>query len=271
MKTRLSLKLVGGAIYAFMLLPLILVVWLSFSGSTFLSIPPDGYSLQWYQGLPGETKLFGGLIYSITLAAIAMVISVAIGAMAAIAIGRGSVRFASWIENALILPLVIPTIVTGIAVYIYLYNVSLIINQQLVPTTLALLLAHVLITLPWTFRLIYAGTIGIRGDLERASLDLGRPPLQTILRITIPLLRPAIMGAAIFSFIFSFGNLEISLFLVRPGETTLPVAMVQYAEFRVDPTLAAISTVQILLIGFLLLVGSYFVRIRDVFSSGRRR
>ena len=86
--------------------------------------------------------------------------------------------------------------------------------------------------------------------------------------MTLPLLRPSLVGAFIFAFIFSFAELEISLFLISPGQITLPVAMVQYAEFRVDPTLAAVSTVQILLVGTLLVVSNRFIRFGQVLSGG---
>lgn len=265
------MQLVGGVVYLFMFLPVLLVAWLSVSRSSFLSIPPtDGYSLRWYRGLLAQTELLNGLVYSLTLAVAVTVISVAIGLMSAIALGRGAVRLGSWLEHVFVLPLVVPAIVSGVALYVYLYDLSVLIDRRLVPTTPALLLAHVVVTLPWTFRLLYGGVLSMGRNVERASLDLGRGPLATTVFVTLPMLRPVIVGAAVLAFVFSFGNLEISLFLVGPGRSTLPVAMMQYAEFKVDPTVAAMSCVQIALVALLLAVGNRFIRVGDAFGTSTR-
>ncbi|MGL4287905.1 MAG: ABC transporter permease, partial [Phreatobacter sp.] len=97
-----------------------------------------------------------------------------------------------------------------------------------------------------------------------AAANLGAGPLTVFTRITLPMLRPGIVAASIFSFIASFENLEITLLLVGPGLTTLPVAMLNYLEFRMDPTLAAVATVQIVLIGALMLITDRFVKLSRV-------
>lgn len=265
------LSVVGALVFAFMLLPVVLVVWMSLSANQFLSFPPQGYSLRWFTGLSGQRALFGGLQLSLVLALATSALSVTLGLLAAVALSRSRLRVRGLMENGFLLPLVIPAIISGMALYIYLYQLSGLLLVRLVPTWWSLLLAHTVITLPWTFRLVYAGLAGVGQDVERASLDLGRGPWQTLLRVTLPLLRPSLIGAAVFAFIFSFGELEISLFLVAPGQITLPVAMIQYAEFRVDPTLAAVSTVQILLVGTLLTVANRFVRFGEALAGGTKR
>lgn len=262
---------VGVVVYAFMLLPVVIVIWMSFFRQAYLSFPPDGYSLKWYTGLADQSALFDGLLYSLEVAAVTTVVSVALGVIAALGLSRARLPGKGLIENGFLLPLVIPAIVTGMAMYIYLYQLSGVVGVALVPTTWSLILAHTMITLPWTFRLTYAGVAAIGKDVERASMDLGRRPFSTLWRITLPLLRPSLIGAAIFAFIFSFGDLEISLFLVSPGKTTLPVAMVQYAEFKVDPTIAAMSTIQILLIGILLVVANRVVKFGEAFTGGTKQ
>ena len=260
--------IVGAVVYTFMLLPVAIVIWMSFFRQAFLNFPPAGYSLRWYAGLTDQPDLFDGLLYSLEIAAITTIIAVALGVIAALGLSRARLRGRTLLENGFILPLVIPAIVTGMAIYIYLYQLSGAIQVGLVPSTWSLVAAHTMITLPWTFRLAYAGMASVGRDVERASMDLGRRPMATLWRITLPLLRPSLIGAAIFAFIFSFGDLEISLFLVSPGKTTLPVAMVQYAEFKVDPTIAAMSTIQILLIGILLVIANRVVRFGEAFSGG---
>lgn len=264
------LAVVGVLVFGFMLLPVALVVWISVFESPFLTFPPSGYSLRWFADLTQQRGLFSGLQLSLVLALSTAVVSTALGLVAAIGLARSRLRWAALLENGFMLPLLIPAIVSGVALYIYLYQLSWALQIRLVPTPGALLLAHTMITLPWTFRLVHAGLAGLGTDVERASLDLGRGPWQTLWRVTLPLLRPSLIGAFIFSFIFSFAELEISLFLISPGQTTLPVAMVQYAEFRVDPTLAAVSTVQILLVGTLLALTNRFIRFGQVLSGGTK-
>jgi putative spermidine/putrescine transport system permease protein len=262
------LVVVGVLVFGFMLLPVALVVWMSVFDSEFLTFPPSGYSLRWFGELTRERGLFGGLRLSFVLALCTAALSTALGLLAAIGLSRARLPRRGLLENGFLLPLLIPAIVSGVAVYIYLYQLSWTLQVRLVPTLGALLLAHTMITLPWTFRLVHAGLSSLGTDVERASLDLGRGPWQTLWRVTLPLLRPSLVGAFIFAFIFSFAELEISLFLISPGQITLPVAMVQYAEFRVDPTLAAVSTVQIVLVGTLLAVSNRFIRFGQVLSGG---
>lgn len=271
MTRRPWLMAIGVLVFGFMLLPVALVLWMSLFDREFLTFPPSGYSLRWYTGLAGQRDLFGGLRFSLALALATAVLSTALGLAASVGLSRSRVRFAGLLENGFLLPLLIPAIVSGVAIYIYLYQLSWLLEARLVPTAGALLLAHSVITLPWTFRLIHAGLSNLGTDVERASLDLGRGPWQTLWRVTLPLLRPSLVGAFIFAFIFSFGELEISLFLISPGQITLPVAMVQYAEFRVDPTLAAVSSVQILLVGALLALSNRFIRFGQVLSGGMKQ
>lgn len=258
----------GLLIYVFMLLPVAIIIWMAFFDQPYLNFPPKGYSLRWFAGLANEAELFRGLLYSLEIAVVATIVSLLLGVSAAVVLSRARLRGQALLENAFLLPLVIPAIVSGMAIYIYLYQLSGVLQAGLVPSTWSLVAAHVMITLPWTFRLTYAGAVAIGHDVERASLDLGRKSIGTLLRVTLPLLRPSLIGAGIFAFIFSFGDLEISLFLISPGQITLPVAMVQYAEFKVDPTIAAMATVQIVLVAVLLAVANKFIRFGEAFSGG---
>ncbi len=261
----------GIAAFTFMLVPVILVIWMAFFDKAFLSFPPDGYSLKWFVGLAAQRQLFEGLIYSLQIAALTTVCAVVLGVTAAMAISRARLRSRALLESAFTLPLVVPSIIIGVALYIYLYSLGRSTGLTLVPTTWAMVLAHTMITVPWTFRLAYASLAGIGVDLERASMDLGRSPLSTLWRVTLPLLRPAIIGGGIFAFVFSFTELEISLFLIGPRATTLPVAMMQYSEFKIDPTIAAMATVQIVLVGVLMLVMNRFLKIGEVFRGGNKQ
>lgn len=271
MKRSITLVIVGIVAFVFMTLPFVLVVMISFFQDSYISIPPSGLSFEWYGKMFQSRQLIEGLLFSLFIAVLASLGSLLVGVPAAMVLNRAQFRGKAFIENVFILPLIIPTIVTGLALYIFLYEFSAVINAQIVPSTWVLVLAHVLITLPWSFRLVYGGMQTMGSEVELAAVDLGDSRWGTTRRITLPLLRSSIVAAAILAFIFSFGNLEISLFLIEPGQTTLPVAMVQYAQFKIDPTIAAISTLQIVLVGALLLIVNKFVDIGATFSGGTKK
>lgn len=136
--------------------------------------------------------------------------------------------------------------------------------MNLVPSYWSLVIAHIIIALPWTVRLISAGLQSISPSLEEASIDLGSTKVQAFYNIVLPNLRPSIIAAAILSFIHSFNNLEISLMLVSPGETTLPIEILNYVTWRIDPLIAAVSTVQILLIAILMWIANRFVKVTNM-------
>ena len=127
-----------------------------------------------------------------------------------------------------------------------------------------LVAAHICLTIPWTVRLVSASMQGLDPAIEEAARNLGANSVQAFVRITLPMLRPAIVAACLFSFIVSFENLELSLSLVGPGHTTLPIAIMQYLEFNLDPTIAAVSSVQIILLGIIMLITDRFVKLSQV-------
>ena len=127
-----------------------------------------------------------------------------------------------------------------------------------------LIAGHTLIVIPWCVRLVSASLAGMDRSTEEAAQNLGATPIVTFFRVTLPAIRPGIVAAAMFGFVMSFGNLEMSLFLVGPGRTTLPIAILQYLEWKLDPTIAAVSVLQILIIGSAMLVTDHYVKIARV-------
>jgi putative spermidine/putrescine transport system permease protein len=106
--------------------------------------------------------------------------------------------------------------------------------------------------------------VGVDRAVEEAAMNLGADRLRTLLKITLPLIRPGVVAAGLFSFVVSFENLELSLFLVAPGTTTLPIAILQYLEWKIDPTIAAVSLIQIAIIMVAMIVTNRFVRLSQV-------
>jgi putative spermidine/putrescine transport system permease protein len=168
------------------------------------------------------------------------------------------------VNTLLLLPLVVPGVVAGTAIYVFQVEAEILTGLPLVASLPGLVLAHVLITIPWTVRLVTASLAGLDRSVEEAALSLGAGPWTTFRRVTLPLIRPGVVAAALFSFIISFGNLEMSLFLVGPGRTTLPIAILQYLEWRIDPVIAAVSCLQIGLIAVGMAVTDRYVKLSRV-------
>lgn len=261
---RWPLRIFVILVYAIMLCPLFFVIALSFFKDSILFFPPSGYTLSWYQNAWENQSFINGFIFSLQIALISALIGVSLGVMAALGIVRFKFSGAQYINTLLLSPLLMPGIVTGIAIYLFYLRTENFLDQDIVGTIGGLVLAHICLTIPWTVRLVSASMHGLDGSIEEAARNLGANSRVAFFRVTLPMLRPAIVAAALFSFIVSFENLEVSLSLVGPGNTTLPIAIMQYLEFNLDPTIAAVSTVQILLLGVIMLVTDRFVKLSQV-------
>jgi len=166
--------------------------------------------------------------------------------------------------NLLLLPLVVPGIVLGTSLYVFHVEATILTELPILGSIAGLVAGHILIVIPWSVRLVGASLAGFDRSTEEAAQNLGATPLTTFFRITLPAIRPGIVAAALFGFVVSFGNLEMTMFLVGPGRTTLPITILQYLEYRIDPTIAAVSVLQILLIGTAMLVTDRFVKLSRV-------
>jgi putative spermidine/putrescine transport system permease protein len=255
-----------GAVFAVVLLPMAAVVWLSFFDEQIVSFPPPGYTLHWYVNAWARPQFARGFILSLEVALVAALIGVSFGTAAAYALVRSPFRGQGVVSGLLLGPLAVPGVVLSTALYVLFVQIDNAIDLQIVATLPGLVLAHALLTIPWTVRLVAASLTGLDRHAEEAAANLGARPLTVFRRVTLPLMRPGIVAASLFSFIQSFENLELSLLLVGPGRSTLPVEMLTYLEFRVDPTLAAVATAQIVLLGVLMLVADRFVSLSRVVS-----
>ena len=242
----------GGAVcagFGFLLLPIVLVLWLSFFSNEILSLPPDGYSLRWYSALLAKREFTDGFVLSLEVAVTATLIGLAVSLPASLVLVRGRFAGREALLNFLMAPLIVPAIVIGAALYLFFIQIEIATDIPLSGSAPGLVAAHVLLTIPWCIRLLTANLVGLDPAIEEAAASLGARGVIILARITLPMIWPGLVAAALFAFVVSFGNLEISLFLVAPGETTLPIAILEYLEWKLDPTIAAVSTLQILLIG----------------------
>lgn len=250
--------------YGFMLCPIILVVWLSLFKDAILYFPPSGYTLSWYVRAWDNPAFANGFVFSLQVALLAAVVGVAMGVLAAVGIARYRFLGSKGVNTLLLSPLLIPGIVAGVGIYLFYLRAENALDQDIVGTFGGLVIAHICLTIPWTVRLVMAGMEGLDGSIEEAARNLGASAPVAFMRVTLPMLRPSIVAAALFSFVVSFENLELSLSLAGPGRTTLPIAIMQYLEFNLDPTIASVASVQILLLGLIMLVTDRYVKLSQV-------
>ncbi|MEQ8398429.1 ABC transporter permease [Thalassobaculum sp.] len=250
----------------YILAPLISVTWLSFYEQEIPSFPPEGYSLRWYKLITGNARFVDGLLLSVQLGVSATAIGLLVGVPAALCLSRFRFPGREALNNLLLLPLMVPGVVLGTALYVFHVEAEIATGGRfaILGSTLGLLSGHVLVVIPWVVRLVLASLAGFDRTLEEAAQNLGADRWTTFRRITLPGILPGVVAGAMFGFVASFGNLEMSLFLVGPGRTTLPIAILQYLEWKIDPSIAAVSVVQIVLIGTAMLVTDRFVKISRV-------
>jgi putative spermidine/putrescine transport system permease protein len=261
---RYALRAASAASFAVMLLPIFFICWLSFFKNEILSFPPEGYTLRWFAALWRQPQFADGFMTSLEVALLAMLGGLLVGIPASIALVRSELPLRETLNTLLLSPLVVPGIVIGTSLYFFLIDVEVATDLPLTGSMAGLVFGHILITIPWTVRLIAANLIGIDRAIEEAAMNLGADRLRTLLKVTLPVIRPGVVAAALFSFVVSFGNLELSLFLVSPGDTTLPIAILQYLEWKIDPSIAAVSLVQITIVAAAMVVTNRFVRLSQV-------
>ncbi|AWB22421.1 ABC transporter permease [Methylobacterium currus] len=250
--------------YAVVFAPIVMVIVTSFFDQEIVTFPPEGLTWRWYLNAWAQRDFARGFLTSLQIALAATAIGVPLGTAAALALVRANIPGRGLINTFLLAPLAVPAIVAGSALYMFYLRAEDWLDMDIKATLGGLVAANVLITIPWTVRLVTASLAGLDRSAEEAAANLGARPLTVFRRITLPMLRPGIVAAALFSFVASFENLELNLLLVGPGRTTLPVAMLSYLEFRMDPTLAAVATAQILMVTILMLVTDRFVKLSRI-------
>ncbi|MFD1911239.1 ABC transporter permease [Halodurantibacterium flavum] len=235
------LSIFCALVYAFLLAPIVVVVLASFNAGNFLTFPPQGLSLRWFWTFLQNDVFLNAIVYSATLAAAATAASLVIGTMAALYYVRFSARHAETVRIALLLPLILPEILTAIALLFFFYEIEIGTSHRI-----ALYTGHVLMTLPFVFLNVVTSLQGRDDACELAARSLGASRYTAFRRITLPLIAPGLATGGVFAFIISFDTFGISFILKGTGSAPLPIQLYDYLRFNFTPEAAAVSTVSIL-------------------------
>lgn len=246
-------------VVAFLVSPILIIVPISFSSSRFLDFPPPGLSLQWYEAYFTSDAWISATLQSLGVGIAVACVSLAVGSAAAMALVRGSPQMRRVGYQLLLAPLIVPVIVSAVALYF------LFARLQLVNTSLGLVIAHSIGAVPLVVLIVAASLQAQNIRLEHAAASLGASRIVTIWRIVLPLIHPALIVAGFFAFLNSFDEVVLSIFLSGPDTTTLPVQMWSGIREQITPTIAAVSS---LLIAFTVLM---YAGVGTVRQAGERR
>lgn len=240
--------LVVAVLFVFLLAPMLVVFPIAFSNDPYLVFPPRSWGVRFFTELPQRPALMNGLRVSLLLAAIVALASIIVATPAAYAVTRLQLRGRDLLMGVLTTPLLLPTIVLGLAILLVFVRLDLIATYR------GLAIAHLVVTLPYALRIIATSLVTLPPSIEDAAASLGASPLTVFRRITLPLIVPGITAASALCFIVSFDEVVISLFVVGPRLTTFPVEIFRYAESRTDPLIAAASVILVVVTIGLVLV-----------------
>ncbi|MGW4792656.1 ABC transporter permease subunit [Nonomuraea sp. NPDC004297] len=227
------------AVHAFVLLPLLIIVINSFSSVSYGTWPPPGLSLKWYTNLFQQEGLGAATLLSLQVAVAATLLAMLIGTAVAAALVRHRMPGRGTLQSLVLSPTVVPKVAFGFAGFIYLHRLGLFGG------TTGLILTHTVMVLPFVVIVVTAALMRADATLDAAAKDLGAPPLTAFRLATLPQIRPALIAAALFAFVVSFDEVDMTVFLLSPDQNTLPVWMFVYMQKFQDPTLAALSTLLI--------------------------
>ena len=242
--------IIGLAAVVFLMLPIVITVVVAFSASPVYTLPPPSWSLRWFANLQTKSGLMDAVMLSLNLAAVSTAVSLILGTAAAIAVARGRFAGRRAVATFVVSPLMMPGLVLGVAMLQFFREIGL------RDAYWSLLLAHVVITLPFVMRTLLAAMGSFDFSIIDAARTLGMSYPKAVAKVLIPNLAPAYLTGGLFAFLASMDNYPISIFLTDARNKTLPIKMLQYLEEQPDPSLAAMSTGLILLAVTVLLIGA---------------
>lgn len=236
--------------------PIAIVIIVSFSGQSYLKFPPDTLSLRWFRAFFGDARWRDSIWLSAQIALIACAIATTVGFFAAYALSRSQMRGRTLILSIILTPMIVPSVVTAIAIYFMSARIGLVGN------IFWLGFCHAVLALPVVLLILLSTLNGVDVNYERAAFSLGASRLRVLTRIVAPLAAPGIASAALFAFLTSFDELIISLFLADVRSQTLPVRIWNSLHLDVEPTIAAVNAFLIAVTGFALVIEALIRRAR---------
>ena len=249
------LWVISGAAVFFLIVPVLLLVPMSFGSAEIIEFPPTKFCLDQYRKFFSHPVWQSAVLVSLQVSAMTAICSTTLGLLASIALVWGKFKGKGFVTGFILSPMIVPLIVLGLAYYVFLAKLGLI------GTKLGLVIAYTPLTLPFSVLPISATLRGFDRSLENAALNLGANRFQTFMKITVPIIRPGVITGALFAFMIAFDEVVIALFICGSTAVTLPKKMWDVIRYEIEPMLPAISTL-LLLLAMVFLVTTGFLQKR---------
>ena len=254
---RLWLYAVGVLVLAFLVLPTLIVIPMSFSGSQYLEFPPRTWSLRWYESYVSSRTWMSATETSLKAGVLTALLATPLGTMAAYGLFLSRFRFTCLATILLMTPIIVPVILLGIAVF-YAY-----VQLKIVNSLLGIVLAHTMLAVPIVMMIVTSALKSYDLNQERVARSLGASRAQAFFLVTMPQIRFSLVTAAILSFLTSFDEVIVAMFISGGDNSTLTRAMFAALRDQIDPTIAAISTIMIVVTSLLLALSQMFGKSKD--------
>jgi putative spermidine/putrescine transport system permease protein len=234
------LYIICALVLFFLLMPILIIIPMSFGGSPFLEFPPRSFSLQWYQKFFSDPNWLRGAWNSLRIGFSTMIIACLFGISAAIGITSKAMKKGGGLFNiVLLIPMILPSIIVAIAMYM-IYG-----QWKLVGTFPGVIIAHTCLAIPMVVTLVSASLYGVDINLYNAARSLGASHLTALRKVVLPLIKPAIFTSMLFAFITSFDESVVTMFVAKQQTTTLPKMIFSSLKYEISPAVSAISAILI--------------------------
>ncbi|MDB4846473.1 ABC transporter permease [Pelagibacteraceae bacterium] len=262
-----------GLVFFFLIAPLFVILPLSFNAEQYihfsakmLALDPEGFSLRWYKDMIWGTKNPWGLAAknSLIIAFFATIGSTILGTVAALGLSSRHMPYKAAFMALLISPMIVPLIISGTAIFFFMAKVGL------AATHTGIILAHIILGTPFVVITVTATLTGFDHSVTRAAASLGSNPVNTFMKITLPLILPGVISGALFAFVTSFDEVIVVLFLAGLENTTIPIQMWVGLREQLSPTILAVATCLIIM-STLILVSAELLRRRSERIRGINR
>lgn len=232
---------VAVLVCVFLLIPVVFIVALSFGSSKWLAFPPPAWTLRWYEALAADPRWLAAAFTSLKIGILVTISSVLLGMGASLAVVRGRFPGRQFLRGLFIMPMVLPVVVFAVATYLLFLRVGL------GGTLTGFVIAHTVLAFPFAFITISNSLEGFDKSIEDAAVLCGAPPYVAFLRITLPSIRLGLLSAALFSFLISWDEVVVAIFMASPELQTLPVLIWAALRQELSPTIAAASSLLVLI------------------------
>jgi putative spermidine/putrescine transport system permease protein len=253
------LRVVVVGLLAFLTLPTVVVIAVSFNPTAILAFPPAGLSLRWYENVLTYPQFQRAAVNSLVVTGGAVALALPVGTLAALALERGRLRGRNVWAAVLLSPLVVPGVAAGLGFLILAAALGLLRSRSV------LIVAHVALVLPFVVRSVWVSVRNLDPTLERAAASLGASPWRVFRRVTLPLLRPGLFAGLLFAIVVSLNEFVVSLFISNRVTEILPVAMFTYVVNYTDPSIAALSSLFIVVTFLVVWLADRYLNLARVF------